>query len=148
MTFKTPFGSLGTLIGAAALAAALPCAASEGAVDYRSHTMEAIGGHMSAMFDILRGKVDHSEHLSVHADALASLAEITPTLFPPDSGGSDTDALPAIWEDPEGFAERLDAFREAGAGLRAAAESGGDVMAAAREVGQACRGCHDNYRRK
>ncbi len=148
MTFSNPFASLRALAGAAVLVTALPCAASQGDIDYRHHTMEAIGGHMQSLFDILRGKVDHSDHLSVHATALASLAEITPTLFPAGSGGDDTDALPAIWENPEDFAERLDAFKEAGAGLRAAAESGGDVRAAAQQLGQACKGCHDNYRKK
>lgn len=110
--------------------------------------MEAIGGHMQALSDILRGKVSHEDHLSIHAAALASLAEITPTLFPPGSGDGETEALPAIWENPEDFAERLDAFKEAGAGLRAAAETGGDVMAATRQLGQACKGCHDSYRQK
>ena len=148
MTFTNPLASLRALIGTVALVAALPTLASEGDMDYRTHTMGAIGGHMQALFDILRGKVDHAEHLSVHAGALASLAEITPTLFPPGSGGDDTDALPAIWEDPEDFAERLEAFKEAGAAIRAAAETGDDVMAAARQLGQACKGCHDNYRRK
>lgn len=147
MIFKNPLAPLRALIAAAALVAALPSVASEGDMDYRHHTMEAIGGHMQALADILRGKVDHVDHLPIHAAALASLAEITPTLFPPGSGG-ETDALPAIWENPEDFAERLEAFKEAGAGLRAAAETGGDVRAATQKLGQACKGCHDSYRRK
>lgn len=147
MTFTNPLGSLRALIAAAALVAALPAVASEGDMDYRHHTMEAIGGHMQALGDILRGKVDHVDHLPVHAAALASLAEITPTLFPAGSGG-ETDALPAIWENPEDFAERLEAFKEAATSLRAAAETGGDITAATRKLGQACRGCHDSYRRK
>lgn len=146
MTFTHPPASLRALIAAAAIIAALPCAASQGAIDYRHHTMHAIGGHMQALSDILRGKVPHEDHLSIHAAALASLAEITPTLFPPGSGGGE--ALPAIWENPEDFAKRLDDFREAGTGLRAAVEAGGDVMAATRKVGQACKGCHDSYREK
>lgn len=147
MTFTNPLASPRTLIAAVALAAALPSVASQGDMDYRQHTMGAIGGHMQALGDILRGKVDHADHLPVHAAALASLAEITPTLFPAGSGG-ETDALPAIWENPEDFAERLEAFKEAAAGLSAAAETGGGVMAATRKLGQACKGCHDSYRRK
>ena len=146
MTLVNRFASLRASIIAAALTAALPCTASQGDIDYRHHTMEAIGGHMQALGDILRGKVPHEDHLSIHAAALASLAELTPTLFPPGSVGGE--ALPAIWENPEDFAQRLDDFREAGAGLRAAVETGGDVMAATRKVGQACKGCHDSYREK
>ena len=148
MTLTNPLTSLRPLIAAAALVTAPLWAASEGDMDYRHHTMEAIGGHMQALADILRGKVDHVDHLPIHAAALASLAEITPTLFPPGSGGGDTEALPAIWENPEDFAEQLDAFKEAGAGLRAAAETGGDVRAATQKLGQACKGCHDSYRKK
>ena len=148
MTFTNPLASLRALIVAGALVAAPPCVASQGDIDYRHHTMEAIGGHMQALSDILRGKVSHKDHLSVHAAALASLAEITPTLFPSGSGDGKTEALPAIWENPEDFAERLDAFREAANGLRAAAETGDDVAAATQKLGQACKGCHDNYREK
>ena len=148
MTFTNPLASLRALVVAGALVAALPCVASQGDIDYREHTMEAIGGHMQALADILRGKVRHEEHLSVHAAALASLAEIAWKLFPPGSGDGETEALPAIWENPEDFKERLDAFREAANGLRAAAETGGDMPAATQQLGQVCKGCHDNYREK
>ena len=146
MTFTNGLAFLRASVAAAAIAAALPCGASQGDMDYRDHTMEAIGGHMQALSDILRGKVPHEGHLAVHADALASLAEITPTLFPAGSVGGD--ALPAIWENPDDFAKRLDDFREAGASLRAAVETGGDVMTATRALGQSCKGCHDSYREK
>ena len=148
MISTNPITSLRAFIVAGALVAGLPCSASQGDIDYREHTMEAIGGHMQALSDILRGKVRHKDHLSVHAAALASLAEIAPKLFLPGSGDGETEALPAIWENPEDFAERLEAFREAGVGLRAAVETEGDVAAATQKLGQACKGCHDNYREK
>lgn len=56
---------------AAASATALVLSASEGAAKYRAHTMEAIGGHMSAIVDIIRGEVPHTDHLPTHANALA-----------------------------------------------------------------------------
>ena len=148
MTFSNRLPSPWALIFVGALVAALPCAASQGDIDYRQHTMSAVGGHMQALGDILRGKVPHEAHLSVHAAALESLAKITPTLFPPGSGDGATEALPAIWEDPEDFAEQLEAFKAAAAGLRAAVDTGGDVMTATRQLGQSCRGCHDSYREK
>ena len=148
MNSTNPIIFLRALVVAGALVAGLPCSASQGDIDYREHTMEAIGGHMQALSDILRGKVRHEDHLSVHAAALASLAEIAPMLFLPGSGDGETEALPAIWENPEDFAERLAAFSEAANGLRAAAETGDDVAAATQKLGQACKGCHDNYREK
>lgn len=118
----------------------------EGAHDYRHHTMEAIGGHMSALGDIVRGKVPHKDHLSIHANALADLASVTDTLFPEGSGSHE--ATQKIWEEPEEFAARVSAFKKAAAELKEVVDSGRDedLMAAVRSVGQACKACHDDYR--
>lgn len=126
--------------------AAVGVAASEGEVDYRQHVMAAVGGHMQSIADIVRGKVAHSGHLATHANALADLADIAPTLFPAGSEGGDT--LPAVWEDPEDFQAKLAAFKEAAGTLRTAAGSGdpGQIGMALQGVGQACKGCHDSYR--
>ena len=128
------------------IAGAASTAASEGAVDYRQHTMSAVGGHMQAIGDILRGRVAHDDHLPMHAEALAQLAGIAPTLFPEGSEGGD--AEPAIWQQPDDFAAKLADFREATAALRAAtgAGFGAETAAAAQRVGQSCKGCHDDYR--
>ncbi len=135
------------LLGAAALALlAPPLGASEGDVEYRKHTMEAVGGHTQALFDILGGKVDHTGHLAAHADALKALSGVVPALFPEGSGGGDSDALPAIWEDAEDFAERLGDFETAAANLSDVVAAGGEVMPAAMQLGQSCKGCHDSYR--
>ncbi|MDE0193072.1 MAG: cytochrome c [Gammaproteobacteria bacterium] len=125
---------------------AIAASASEGEVNYRQHTMSAIGGHMRAVVDIVRGDVPHMEHLATHASAMADLAEIAPTLFPESSKGGD--ALDAIWEDGEDFESKLNAFKEATVAFKTAAESGerAEIMGAFQGVGQACKGCHDNYR--
>lgn len=134
-----------TLAGATLTAlAAFPLAASEGDADYREHTMEAVGGHMQAMVDILKQSVPHTAHMTLHANAMADLAGIAGTLFPAGSEGGD--ALPAIWEKPDDFASRLAAFDEAAAELKAAAAAGAGVGPAVQKLGQACKGCHDNYR--
>lgn len=134
-------------IGAVALAClAVGVAASEGQVDYRQHVMAAVGGHMQAVADIVQGKVEHTGHLATHANALADLAGIAPTLFPAGSEGGDT--LPAVWENAEDFEAKLAAFKEAADGFKAAAASGERAQAgvALRDLGQACKGCHDDYR--
>ena len=134
------------LVAAVALAAWPMAAQDEAAATYRVETMKAIGGHTSAFFAILQGEVPHTAHLPVHAEALGKLAPLASTLFPEGSGGPDTDALDAIWESPEDFAEKLSAFEEAAAGLAAAVADGGAVGPAAMQLGQACKGCHDDYR--
>lgn len=133
-------------IGVVVLVAAAAAHATEGEVDYRQHTMAAVGGHMQAIADILRGKVSHTSHLATHANAMAGLAAIAPALFPAGSDGGD--ALAAIWEDAEDFKAKLDAFKEAADGFKAAAASGemAAVGPAMQSLGQACKGCHDSYR--
>lgn len=125
---------------------ALPAAASEGEVEYREHVMEAVGGHMQAAADILRGKVPHQDHLTLHADALNDLAGIAPLLFPPGSQGGD--ALPAIWQNADDFEAKLTGFQEAAAGFAAAAQSGDGVGPALQQLGQSCKSCHDDYRKQ
>lgn len=117
--------------------------ANEGAMDYRHHTMEAIGGHMEAAVDILKQKVPHQAHMALHANAIAEMAAIAETLFPAGSQGGA--ALPAIWEQPEEFAERLQAFKEAASGFRQAVSEGGEIGPAFQKLGGACKGCHDNF---
>lgn len=128
----------------AVLPAALPAAADEGAEEYREHVMEAIGGHMQSTVDILRQKVSHQDHLSLHVNALAELSGIVHTLFPEGSQGGD--AIPAIWENPEDFAAKVDALEEAATNLKSTLDAGDNVGAAFQKVGQACKSCHDDYR--
>ena len=132
------------LLGLSLILAAPAALADEGAADYRHHTMEAIGGHTSAVFDILQGKVAHSAHLARHASAIAEMAAIADTLFPEGSIGGHAKA--AIWEQPEVFAERMQAFQEAAPAFRDAIVGGGEIGPAAQALGQACKGCHDDFK--
>ena len=144
MRNRMRFHATSAVMAAALCAAMAPATASEGAAEYREHVMEAKGGHMQAMVDILKQKVDHTDHLALHADAMADLSDICYTLFPAGSEGGD--ALPAIWEQPDDFKEKLDAFSTAAHGLKQTIASGGDIGPAFQQLGQACKGCHDNYR--
>ncbi|HAR32023.1 MAG TPA: cytochrome C [Gammaproteobacteria bacterium] len=123
-----------------------PAFAAEGEVDYRQNVYKAIGGHMSAMADIVQQKVSHGSHMALHADAMADLAVMAKTLFPAGSEGGD--ALPGVWANPDDFAARLGRFEEAAAALKTATASGEGVLPAFQAVAQSCKGCHDEYRKK
>jgi cytochrome c556 len=134
--------------GAGLLAAVLPAFADEGAVEYRQHVMDAVGGSMQAMVAIAKQEVPHSAHLGVHAHNMAALAGIVGDVFPPGSGEGDTEALPEIWSKPDAFKERLDAFTKAARDLDAVVASGdmsgfGQALGA---LGQSCKGCHDDFK--
>jgi len=136
---RAGFLTLFALMGATAFA-------DEGAVEYRQHTMEAIGGHTQAFVDILQGKVPHQEHMALHADSIAAMAQIVGLLFADGTAGGNS--LPAVWEQPDDFASRVVAFREAADGLRDTVAANGEIGPAIQALGQSCKGCHDNYREK
>ena len=122
---------------------------AENAIKYRKFNMSAMAAHTGALSLAGFGRVEHADHAPLHAKALADLVRQMRVLFPEGSGEGDTDALPLIWEEPEAFAEAVDAA-EAAAGQLETAAATGDRAAVARgfkAVGESCKGCHDRYRR-
>lgn len=125
-----------------------PAAADEAAMAYRQKVMTAVGGHMQAMVAIAKQEVPHGAHLKVLAANMAGLATVVPDVFPVGSGGGESDALPAIWDRPDAFKERLDAFVAAATKLDSVVASGdmSQFGAALGGLGQSCKGCHDDFR--
>ncbi|MDA0787845.1 MAG: cytochrome c [Proteobacteria bacterium] len=120
-------------------------AENEAEYKYREGVMKSIGGEASSIGAIMRGQV-HLENLPVHAKNLAALAKLVPGIFPAGSGGGKSEALPSIWEKPEEFKAALNEFIDATAAFESAVNSGEGVGMAFRSVGQACKGCHDDFR--
>lgn len=116
------------------------------ALDYRHDAMEAIEYTMAMIAMILQDEVEHTDHLVSLTVALDELASTTGDLFPEGSVGNH--ALPEIWEQPEKFAEELEKFKTATGALREAAAGGKqlEIALAARDVGRACKSCHEDYR--
>ena len=138
------FAALTATLSFTALAQTTP----EDANDYRVSVMTALRGHIGAASMIARGLVANDGHLIGHAQGLDSAANELHRVFPEGSAVGESEALPAIWEDAEGFAAAIEAMTEATAAFVEAAEGGdGEAIGAAfRNVGMSCRGCHDNYR--
>ena len=114
---------------------------------YRQGVMRTVGGHMSSLSGILRGQV-HLDNLGFHASGMADLAKIVPNVFPVGSGVSKSEALPEIWENPGDFKAAIDKFVEAANKISTAANNGNAaaIGPAMNALGQACKGCHDNFR--
>ena len=120
--------------------------ADDEVADYRQKVMGAIGDTMGAVGKILKQEVNRPDDIANFAVVLDELAQTVDGLFTEGSEGGD--ALPAIWENPEAFAEKIDAFKQATAAFREAAASGdmAQTMPAVGNVGRSCKGCHDDYR--
>lgn len=120
----------------------------ENAIKYRMAVMQAMAGHASAFSMIAFGRVDLPEYQQSHADALAAAGAQLKALFPEGSGDGDTDALPAIWQEPDKFAEAVAQAEEAMMNLREVAATGNRkaISDAFKATGDACKGCHEDYR--
>lgn len=120
---------------------------ADGAAEYkyREGVMKAIGGHMSSISAIMRGQT-HADNLTVHAQSLAALSKIVPTVFPEGSGVGKSEALAAVWENPAEFKQATEKLVSAARDFAAAAESGENIGQALRGLGQSCKGCHDDFR--
>jgi len=114
---------------------------------YREGVMKTVGGQMSSMAAILKGQV-HLDNLEFHASGMADLADIVPHVFPEGSGVHQSEALPAIWEQPDEFKMAVEKFVKAAKGIATAAEDGemSAIGPALNSLGKACKGCHDNFR--
>ncbi|MBI5445433.1 MAG: cytochrome c [Deltaproteobacteria bacterium] len=119
-------------------------------IKYRQNTMKAAAGHMAALSAIVKDDVGLRTHLPGHASAIAETAAMVSDLFPKGSEAGETDALPAIWEKPAEFSRAAEAARASGAKLATAARAQNleAVKAAQAELGGACKGCHEAFRRK
>lgn len=135
------------LIGLVAAVAAEPAPAD--AAKYRQSIMKAISGHNGAIRLIVAGKAGDRSKLTSHIDSLSELTTEVDALFQAGSDLDDDEALPAIWEDPDAFAEAIAKLDSAVENLKVAGDSG-DIQAiddAHRQLGKACKGCHEKYRK-
>lgn len=83
-----------------------------------------------------------------NAGFLDALSQMPWDGFNPSTKDEKSNALPAIYENPEKFKEAQDRYRDA-VGKLVAASKGGDegaFKAVAGEVGKSCGGCHQSFR--
>lgn len=120
------------------------------AIKYRKAMMSAMAAHTGAFALINFGRVEHQDQLLSHVEALATLGSQLNTLFQAGTGEGDTDALPLIWQEPEKFGQLVTVAGKSTAELRDAVAAGDKAatMKAFKAVGEACKGCHDRYRKE
>ncbi|MDH3977833.1 MAG: cytochrome c [Gammaproteobacteria bacterium] len=138
----------GSLLAGFLMAGTAMSAETEDTIKYRHAAMEAMSGHVASFLLIATNKIEAPEFLQSHADALVDLSRQLNLMFPEGSGGEDTHALPAIWEDPEGFSAAVIKMQETASALQLATRAGNKsaTMKAFAEAGKSCKGCHEDYR--
>jgi cytochrome c556 len=144
------------LAGVASATLALAHEGHEGAtgvVKERQDLMETQKDAMKVMGDMARGKVPFDAGAATKAaNEIGSTAKKIPDLFPEGSGGeaNKSDALPAIWEKWERFKANADDLASASDALAKALgdSAGAEWKPAFQKVGEACKSCHEDFRKK
>ena len=117
------------------------------AQEYRHSIMTGFDAHNGAIRAILAGDIDQPGHVLDHAIALHGLANMLADVFP-EGSGEGTRAMAEVWQDWDGFMEKVSALQSASGALVEAARSGDEaaIGEAARGVGMSCRSCHQGFR--
>jgi cytochrome c556 len=123
--------------------------ADEAALKYRQSLMEAIGGDMAAIGDILKYGMNLPGHVVVHADSMASHAKLVAAAFERKVTAGPTDSEPAIWEKPDEFAQKVKNFETETTKLAEVARGSDPAALGAqvKAVGKSCGGCHEGFRK-
>lgn len=119
----------------------------------RHEHFEAIGDAFKDINDSLKDEAPDVSTLRVDASTIAALAPKLETWFPKGSGPQDkvrTDAKAEIWTKPAEFQHAAQRFTAAATSFDALAKAGDvpGMRAAAKDLGGACKGCHDQFREK
>ncbi len=119
-------------------------------IKYRQQVMKSTASHITNIFSVLKGETSFAGHIAANARAISDNAAMISDIFPEGSGSGDTRALPSVWQDKAKFDAAAIALKTAADNLAVAAGSGdmAAIGAAAGEVGKACGGCHESFRKK
>jgi cytochrome c556 len=129
---------------------ALQAAEPEDIIKYRQNMMKAVGGHTSAAGAIVQGKVDYKHQLAEHARALQALTRDIPALFPKDSDFGETKAKDDVWSNRAEFEKRATDTKAKVEAFAKATQGGNQqaVEASFKAVGESCKSCHKDFRKK
>ncbi|HWI82536.1 cytochrome c [Ramlibacter sp.] len=141
---------------AAACAFAAPASAQfakpEDAIKYRQSALSVMGQHFGRLGAMASGRAPFDAKAAAdNADVLATVSKLPWAGFGPGTDkGRDTRAKPEIWTDQAKFKEAQDRLLAEMPKLIAAAKSGSldNLKSAFGPASQACKNCHDNFRKE
>jgi cytochrome c556 len=142
---------LGLALTAGAVMAA-ELTGADAANDRQFHFKE-MGKAMKTISEQVKSGAPDPSLIKVQTALIADHAKALPSWFPADSGpstGVKMQALPAVWTDKTGFAEKAHNLQVAAAKLNAVAQAGDteDFVPALKATGEACKSCHETFRQK
>jgi cytochrome c556 len=120
-------------------------------VESRQQKLKELGKAMKTINQQLKSDSPELSLIQQQARLLAKHAAELPQWFPLGTGqdaGLDTDALNAIWSQPDDFTARAKDFKQASLALSQKADKAelATLMQNLKEVKDSCSGCHKNFR--
>ncbi len=119
-------------------------------MEQRHESYEKIGDAMTVISRELKAENPGLGQVRTAAATIAELAPQVPSWFPAGTGPDigKTEARAEIWQKPEDFAAKAQAFREAATAFNTAAQGAdlASIRSAHANLGKSCKGCHDLYR--
>ncbi len=140
--------ALAAVVGCLGLSVAV---AQEGPQVQRQKQMKAVGGALGALGGIAKGEKPYeAATVTAALTTISTTMKAFPNQFPAGTeSGADSEAAPAVWQNPKDFhakAEKLAA--EADKLLAAVPADQAGVGAAMKALGGTCGDCHQTYRMK
>jgi cytochrome c556 len=139
----------------AGIVTALPAAAQfakpEEAVKYRRAVFTVMATHFGRVGAMVQGKAPFDAAAAQANIEIATMMSKLPyAAFGPGTDVGDTRAKPNIWTDTDKFKAAAAKMQDAMAHLNSVAKSGNldQIKAAFGPVGQACKACHDDFRKE
>lgn len=137
-----------TLLGTVAIAAQAD--ESNSAIVHRQGLYKVASGHMGGLKSILALKDGPTANAQYHAEGIVAAFQHFGEAYPVGSDKGETKAKANIWTEPAKFKE---AGQKAYAAATALVETtkGGDKaksLTAFKDLGAACKACHDDFRKE
>jgi cytochrome c556 len=144
-----------TAVALAGLVTALPATAQfakpEDAIKYRKAGMTMMAAHFGRVAAMANGRVPFDAKAAAeNAEIATALSKLPYAGFIAGTDKGDTKAKAEIWTEADKFRAATTRMQDEMVKLNAAAKGGSvdALKAAAGEVGKACKGCHDDFRRE
>jgi cytochrome c556 len=139
----------------ASLGTALPAAAQfakpEDAIKYRKAAFTVMAAHFGRVAAMANGRIPFDAKAAVdNAEIATTMSKLPYAGFVDGTDKGDTKAKPEIWTERDKFNAAATKMQDEMVKLNAAAKTGdvAVIKAAAGDVGKACKGCHDTYRKE
>ena len=137
------------------LTSALPATAQfakpEDAIKYRKSAMFVMASHFGRVGAMANGKIPFDAKVAAdNADIALAMSKLPYVAFIEGTDKGDTKAKPEIWTENDKFKAAAAKLQDEMVKLNAAAKTGNldTIKAAFGPTGQACKACHDQYRKE